>query len=59
MTTLFLIIIIKMSRVPFSFIVRGLKPVFTFDDYSVVQSVSQETGAVLFHAWIFTITEGD
>ncbi len=27
MTTLFLIIIIKMSRVPFSFIVRGLKPV--------------------------------
>lgn len=40
MTTLFLIIIIKMSRVPFSFIVRIETSHHASDDYSVVQSVS-------------------
>lgn len=58
MTTLFLIIIIKMSRVPFSFIVRIETSHHASDDYSVVQSVSYKRRAVLFHAWIFTITEG-
>ena len=59
MTTLFLIIIIKMSRVPFSFIVRGLKPVFMLLMITVLFNLFlTRDGAVLFHAWIFTITEG-
>ena len=59
MTTLFLIIIIKMSRVPFSFIVRGLKPVIMLLMITVLFNLFlTRDGAVLFHAWIFTITEG-
>ena len=59
MTTLFLIIIIKMSRVPFSFIVRGLKPVIMLLMITVLFNLFlTRAGAVLFHAWIFTITEG-
>ena len=53
------IIIIKMSRVPFSFIVRGLKPVIMLLMITVLFNLFlTRDGAVLFHAWIFTITEG-
>ena len=59
MTTLFLIIIIKLSRVPFSFIVRGLKPVIMLLMITVLFNLFlTRDGEVLFHAWIFTITEG-
>lgn len=52
MTTLFLIIIIKMSRVPFSFIVRGLKPVIMLLMITVLFNLFlTRDGAVLFHAW--------
>ena len=57
--TLFLIWVIGVSRVPFSFIVRGLKPVIMLLMITVLFNLFlTRSGAVLFHAWIFTITEG-
>ncbi len=57
--TLFLAAVILMSRVPFSFIVRGLKPVIMLLMITVVFNLFlTRSGEVLFHAWIFTITEG-
>ncbi len=59
MTTLFLILVIKISKVPFSFIVRGLKPVIMLLMITVLFNLFlTRDGAVLFQAWIFTITEG-
>ena len=59
MTTLFLILVIRISKVPFSFIVRGLKPVIMLLMITVLFNLFlTRDGAVLFHAWIFTITEG-
>jgi energy-coupling factor transport system permease protein len=57
--TLFLIGVIGVSRVPFSFIVRGLKPVIMLLMITVLFNLFlTRSGEVLFHAWIFTITEG-
>ena len=57
--TLFLAAVIGMSRVPFSFIVRGLKPVIMLLMITVLFNLFlTRSGEVLFHAWIFTITEG-
>ncbi len=57
--TLFLIWVIGVSRVPFSFIVRGLKPVIMLLMITVLFNLFlTRSGEVLFHAWIFTITEG-
>ena len=56
MTTLFLILVIRISKVPFSFIVRGLKPVIMLLMITVLFNLFlTRDGAVLFHAWIFTI----
>ena len=57
--TLFLAAVIRISQVPFSFIVRGLKPVIMLLMITVVFNLFlTRSGEVLFHAWIFTITEG-
>ncbi len=57
--TVFLAVVIKVSRVPFSFIVRGLKPVIMLLLITVLFNLFlTRSGEVLFHAWIFTITEG-
>lgn len=57
--TIFLITVIRVSRVPFSFIVRGLKPVVMLLMITVLFNLFlTRSGEVLFHAWIFTITEG-
>ncbi len=57
--TIFLIAVIRVSRVPFSFIVRGLKPVIMLLMITVLFNLFlTRSGDVLFHAWIFTITEG-
>ncbi len=59
MTTLFLILVIRISKVPFSFYCKRVKTGHhAFDDHGVVQLFLTRDGAVLFHAWIFTITEG-
>ena len=57
--TIFLAIIIKISTVPFSYIVRGLKPIVMLLMITVLFNLFlKRDGEVLFHAWIFTITEG-
>lgn len=57
--TIFLVTVIRISRVPFSFIVRGLKPVVMLLMITVLFNLFlTRSGDVLFHAWIFTITEG-
>lgn len=57
--TLFLASIIKISKVPFGHIVKGLKPVIMLLMITVVFNLFlTRSGDVLFHKWIFTITEG-
>ncbi|MCI9022957.1 MAG: energy-coupling factor transporter transmembrane protein EcfT [Dorea sp.] len=57
--TIFLAAVIRVSRVPFSFIVRGLKPVIMLLMITVLFNLFlTRSGDMLFHAWIFTITEG-
>lgn len=57
--TVFLVAIIRMSKVPFAYIVRGLKPVIVLLMITVLFNLFlTRDGDVLFHAWIFTITEG-
>ena len=57
--TLFLVGIIKASKVPFRFIVKGLKPVIMLLMITVLFNLFlTREGDVLFHAWIITITEG-
>ncbi len=57
--TLFLAAVIRISRVPFSFIVRGLKPIVMLLMITVLFNLFlTRNGEILFHAWIFTVTEG-
>lgn len=57
--TIFLVTIIRMSKVPFSYIVRGLRPIIMLLMLTVLFNLFlTRDGEVLFHAWIFTITEG-
>lgn len=56
--TLFLGLVIKTSRVPFKFIVKGLKAVVMLLMFTVVmQLFLTKGGGVLVHFWIFEITE--
>lgn len=57
--TIFLVGIIKASKVPFSYIVRGLKPIVMLLMITVLFNLFfTRNGVVLFQYWIFTITEG-
>lgn len=57
--TLFLAVIIRVSNVPFRHIVKGLKPIIMILMLTVVFNLFlTRDGAVIFHAWIFTVTEG-
>ena len=57
--TVFLVCVIHISKVPFSYIVKGLKPVIMLLMITVLFNLFlTRQGVVLFHAWIFTITEG-
>lgn len=57
--TVFLMAIIRMSKVPFAYIVRGLRPIIMLLMITVLFNLFlTRDGDVLFHAWIFTITEG-
>ena len=58
-TTVFLIAIIKLSKVPFRYIMRGMKPIMMLLLITLLFNLFlTREGDVLFHAWIFTITEG-
>ena len=57
--TVFLISIIKLSRVPFSYIVKGLKPIIMLLMITVLFNLFlTRSGEVLFSFWIFTVTSG-
>ncbi len=57
--TAFLVLIIRISKVPFGHIVKGLKPIIMLLMITVLFNLFlTRNGDVLFHAWIFTITEG-
>lgn len=58
-TTLFLVSVIKLSKVPFGYIVKGLRAVIMLLMITVIFNLFlTRDGDVLFHKWIFTITEG-
>jgi len=57
--TVFLVSIIKLSKVPFKFIVKGLKPIIMLLMITVLFNLFlTRTGDVLFSFWIFTVTSG-
>ena len=56
--TLFLAFVIRASKVPFKFIVRGLKAIILLLMFTVVMNLFlTKGGAVLVRVWIFQITE--
>ncbi|MGN1167308.1 MAG: energy-coupling factor transporter transmembrane component T family protein [Lachnospiraceae bacterium] len=57
--TLFLVLVIRASRVPFKHIVKGLKPVIMILMITVIFNLFlTKDGDVIFHVWILTMTEG-
>lgn len=55
---LFTVFVIKVSRVPFRFITRGLKPIVIIMAFTLVLNLFMTTGGnVLFRWWIFKITD--
>lgn len=56
--TVFLASIIRISKVPFKFIVKGLRPVIMLLMITVLFNLFlTKTGAVIFEAWILKITD--
>ena len=57
--TLFLGTVIRLSKVPLKYIVKGLTPIVILLLFTVVMNLFlTQSGEVLAHFWIFTITEG-
>lgn len=54
--TLFLIGVIKMSKVPVNYILKGLKPIFLIIIFAFTINLFMTPGDPIFHYWIFTIT---
>ena len=55
----FLAIVIRLSKVPVKFIVRGLKPIVILLLFTVLMNLFlTRSGNILFHYGILTITEG-
>ena len=56
--TAFLVMVVRLSKVPFSYIVKGLKPIIMILMLTVLfQLFLTRGGDTLVHWWIFTITE--
>lgn len=57
--TVFLVSVIKLSKVPFSYIMKGMKPIIMLLLITVILNLFlTKEGEVLFRAWIFTVTAG-
>ena len=57
--TAFLVMVVRLSKVPFGYIVKGLKPIIMILMLTVLfQLFLTRGGDTLVHWWIFTITEG-
>ena len=56
--TAFLVMVVRLSKVPFGYIVKGLKPIIMILMLTVLfQLFLTRGGDTLVHWWIFTITE--
>lgn len=56
--TVLLVSVIRLSKVPFKFIVKGLKPIILLLMITVVFNLFlTKTGTILFELWIFKITD--
>ncbi|MDY5985791.1 MAG: energy-coupling factor transporter transmembrane component T [Lachnoclostridium sp.] len=56
--TLFLISVVRLSKVPFSYIMRGMKPVIMLLMITVLFNLFLTRGGeVLLHVWVLTVTE--
>lgn len=56
--TVFLFSVIRLSKVPFRFIVKGLKPIMMLFMITVLFNLFlTKTGEEIFTAWIFTVTD--
>ena len=57
--TIYLGCVIRLSKVPLKYILKGLKPVVILLLFTVVMNLFlTQSGETLVHFWIFTITEG-
>ena len=57
--TLFLGTVIRLSKVPLKFILKGLKPIVILLLFTVVMNLFlTRDGETLIHFWIFTVTTG-
>lgn len=57
--TIYLGVVIRLSKVPLKYIVKGLKPVVILLLFTVVMNLFlTRSGEILVHFWVFTITEG-
>lgn len=57
--TIYLGAVIRLSKVPLKYIVKGLKPIVILLLFTVVMNLFlTRSGDTLVHFWIFTITEG-
>ena len=57
LATIFLATVIKVSKVPLKFILRGLKAIFIILAFSVVFNIFLTSGEVLVQFWVFKITK--
>lgn len=57
--TIYLGVVIRLSKVPLKYIVKGLKPIVILLLFTVVMNLFlTRSGEILVHFWVFTITEG-
>lgn len=54
--TVFLVVMIKISKVPFKFMMRGMKSIFVIMLLTVIFNMFMTPGDALFKLWRFTIT---
>lgn len=54
--TVFLIVVIQLSRVPFRFMVKGLKAIMILLMVTVVFNLFLTPGEEIFHFWVFKVT---
>ena len=56
--TIFLVAVIRISKVPFRFIVKGLRPIIMLLMITVLFNLLlTKTGKIIFEIWIFTVTD--
>ena len=54
--TLFLVVMIRLSKVPFRFMVKGLKSIVMLLAITMIFNILLTPGEVIFHVWIIKVT---